>query len=237
MNRNQLFETVTPDVRVGRTKFDLSERRLTTFNEGSLIPIYVNADILAGDTFDVTTKFKIRTRTPLAPVLDNCKLDTYWFFVPDRLSWKHLKEFYGDSNPSAWIAPQSYEVPHVNLEDLDSDEVENGLCAVGSLWDYMGLPLLDKGEQSDKPVPIQVLPFRAYKLIWNTWFRDENLMDPVLVSDSDTGTTNALLLILVTDAGIVTLVRFLQSRNALSPILVTESGIVILVKLKQYSNA
>lgn len=191
MNRNQLFETVSPDVRVGRTKFDLSERKLTTFNQGALIPIYVNSDILPGDTFDVTTKFKIRTRTPLAPVLDNCKLDTYWFFVPDRLTWKHTKEFYGDSNPSAWINPQSYEVPHLAISDqsfattlVGSDDA----CSVGTLWDYMGLPLISSSDDLSKAdVDISVLPFRAYKLIWNTWFRDENLMSPILVDDGDTG--------------------------------------------------
>ena len=109
MTRNELFSQVHATMSADRTKFDLSKRRFSTFNQGQLVPIYVNSDILAGDTFDVMTKFKIRSRTPLSPVLDNAKVDTYWFFSPYTQLWDHAKEFYGDSKPSAYYAPVKYK--------------------------------------------------------------------------------------------------------------------------------
>lgn len=191
-NRNALFQTVKSDVSVGRTKFDLSKRRMTTFNQGELIPVYVNIDILPGDTFDVRQSFTIRSRTPLSPVMDNAKVDLYWFFTPDRLIWKHTKEFYGENNESAWTSDTVYTQPGLSVPEIEQYFDSQGLTTTddlsGTLFDHFGLPLIDTSYATSEfdDVFIRVSAFRAYKLIWNDWFRDENLQDPQLVSDDDT---------------------------------------------------
>ena len=195
MGRNALFSTVRSEVSMKRSRFDLSKRNMTTFSEGYLVPIYVNTDILPGDTFDVKTKLKLRSRTPLAPVMDNAKLSTFWFFTPYRNVWSGTKAFYGDSDPSAWINPTEKFFPALEIKDIGmalatlSDAEGYSDKLLGSLWDHFGLPLISKtGNYADSKIPISSLAFRAYKLIWNEWFRDENLQDAQFVNTSDTAT-------------------------------------------------
>nr|WNN13427.1 MAG: major capsid protein [Gokushovirinae sp.] len=111
-------------------------------------------------------------QTLLTPMMDNVYLDTYYFFVPNRLVWKHWKEFNGENTESAWIPETTYEVPQI------TSPAGSG-WAVGTIADYFGIPT------GVPNLSVSALPFRAYALIMNEWFRDQNLSDPLVVPDDD----------------------------------------------------
>lgn len=144
----------------------------TTFNVGDLIPLCRPIEVLPGDTFSVDTSKVVRLQTLLKPVMDNLYLDTYWFFVPNRLVWSHWKDFMGENTQSAWLPTTTYRVPTLRSGT-------NG-WPIGSIADYFGVPT-----GVANMAPINALPFRAYALICNDWFRSENLTDPVNVYTGD----------------------------------------------------
>ena len=130
-----------------------------------------------GDSFNIQTNLIARMQPLVAPIMDDIYLDTYYFFVPNRLVWKHWKEFMGENTQSAWYPTTEYNVPHCTC--LVSEPP-----ASGSLADYFGYPI--KAMDAYKPrYSASQLPFRAYCSIWNEWFRDENIQDPVLVDTGD----------------------------------------------------
>lgn len=172
MNRNtQSHFSQTPTVNIGRSKFDRSFTNKTTFNAGDLIPFYVDTTILPGDTVKMNTANVVRMMTPVAPVMDNANLDTYFFFVPYRLIWEHWNEFMGENKTAPWTQTTEYEIPQIVAP-------ENGWTK-GSLADYMGYPTKVGGYKAS------ALPFRAYALIWNEWFRDQNLKNPCYITMGD----------------------------------------------------
>lgn len=160
---------------IERARFNLSFDHKTSFNVGQLIPFDV-IEVLPGDTFDLETNMLVRLQTLLAPVMDDLYLDVYWFFVPNRLVWEHWKEFMGENTKSSWYPSTQYEVPQINFEGSP------GSTANGSVFDYMGIPPTMLGSGGS----VNALPWRAYQLIWNEWFRDQNLQDPLLINTSDT---------------------------------------------------
>lgn len=172
MNRNsqQHFAT-TPTVGIGRSKFNRSFTNKTTFSAGDIIPFYVDTTILPGDTVNMNTANVVRMMTPVAPVMDNANLDTYFFFVPYRLIWEHWAEFMGENKTEPWIQHTEYEIPQIVAPE--------GGWTKGSLADYMGYPTKVSGYKAS------ALPFRAYALIWNEWFRDQNLKNPCYISMGD----------------------------------------------------
>lgn len=172
-NSNARFE-LAPQVEIERSTFDRSTNIKTSFNVGELIPFYVD-EVLPGDTFEISTSKVARLQTLLTPVMDNLYLDTYYFFVPNRLVWEHWKEFMGENSTSAWYPTVQYNVPQV-LPPM------NG-WSVGTIADYMGIPTGVEAEDVDGG--INALPFRAYALIVNEWFRDENLQQPVNIPKND----------------------------------------------------
>lgn len=185
MNRNtEAHFSGAPHLKMSRSTFDLSHDHKTTFNSGRLIPFYVQ-EILPGDTFNCDTSIVCRMSTPIFPVMDNCFLDMYYFFVPNRLVWDHWEELNGENKTSAWKQTVEYTIP---VFTFTTDEDGVNVVKPGSIADYMGIPLYygptDGGESSEYVIPddISVLPFRAYNLIWNEWFRDENLQDPLLLN-------------------------------------------------------
>ena len=97
-----------PDIEITRSRFNMPHGHKTTFNVGELIPLDC-IEILPGDTFEVTTSAVIRLQTLLAPIFDSLYMDTYWFFVPNRLVWSHWKEFMGENSASAWIPTTTYQ--------------------------------------------------------------------------------------------------------------------------------
>lgn len=172
MSRNASSRFATNPVRLdmSRSKFPRNFSHKTTFNAGQVIPFYVD-EVLPGDTFQVRTSKVVRMQTLLTPVMDNVYLDTYYFFVPNRLVWEHWKQFMGENTESAWIPQVEYEVPQLTAP-------ANG-WEVGTLADYMGIPTGVKG------LSVSALPFRAYALIMNEWFRSENLTDPLNIPVDD----------------------------------------------------
>lgn len=160
-----------------RSKFDMSHTHKTSFNVGELIPFDVQ-EVLPGDTFDVETNVLCRMQTLLTPVMDDLYLDMYYFFVPNRLVWDHWKEFCGENSQNAWIPETTYSIPLIVVR---WNEVKN---YEGTVIDYMGIPG-QNGFASDRAFYFNALPFRAYGLIYNEWFRDQNLQDPVLIPTDD----------------------------------------------------
>ena len=173
MNRNteQHFAT-NPTLNISRSKFDRGHTHKTSFSCGDLVPIFCDATIMPGDSVKMRMSEVVRMMTPLVPVMDNAFLDTYFFFVPTRLIWNHWKAFMGENETAPWIQTTEYQIPQVIAP-------ENG-WKKGSLADYLGWPTEIGGYKTS------ALPLRAYALIWNEWFRDENLKNPCYISDGET---------------------------------------------------
>lgn len=174
MSRNdQAHFSQAPQVDIQRSRFKRPSRLLTTMNAGKLIPIFVD-ECLPGDTVSLDTAALVRMSTPIFPVMDNCYLDVYYFFVPNRLLWEHWKEFNGENNTTYWTQPTEYNVPMLYNP--------TGGWNKGSVADYMGIPTDVGGDYK-----VSALPFRAYTLIWNEFFRDQNYMAPAYFNKSDNG--------------------------------------------------
>ena len=176
MNRNvESHFSQLPAAEIQRSTFDRSCSYKTSFNVGDLIPFYVD-EVLPGDTFNISTAKVVRSQTMLTPIMDNIFLDTYYFFVPNRLVWKHWREFCGENREGAWAPTVEYTIPSISAPE--------GGFAAGTIADYMGLPTGVNWKATD-PLAPSALPFRAYALICNEFFRDENLTDPLLISMDD----------------------------------------------------
>ena len=161
MNRNtEAHFGSIPKIHQNRSKFDMSHSKKLTFNCSDCVPIFVDADILPGDTVTMDMAEVVRMATPIFPVMDNMVLDLYWFFVPHRLVWEHWQAFWGE-NDDPWTQQTEYEIPQI--------EAPSGGWQEDTIADYMGLPTYVEG------ISINALPFRAYAKIWSDWFRDENL--------------------------------------------------------------
>lgn len=172
-NSNTRFSMNPPSLDMSRSVFSRPMNHKTTFNAGKLIPIYCE-EILPGDTVTLDTSMLVRMATPIYPVMDNAFLDLYYFFVPNRLVWDHWKQFNGENDVNAWVPSVDYTVPSlITEESMD-------LIETGDLGDYFGLPVNTFFIDG-----INALPFRGYHLIWNEWFRDQNLQDPILVDRGD----------------------------------------------------
>lgn len=172
MNRNveSHFALNPTRIDMSRSTFDRSSSVKTSFNVGDIVPFFLE-EVLPGDTFNVRTSKVVRMQTLLTPMMDNVYLDTYYFFVPNRLVWNHWKEFNGENTESAWIPQTEYSVPQITSPSAG--------WSVGTLADYFGLPTGVGG------LSVSALPFRAYALVMNEWFRDQNLQDPLVVPVDD----------------------------------------------------
>jgi hypothetical protein len=173
-----------PKADIPRSSFDCQSTHKTTFDAGYLVPVYVD-EMLPGDTFRLNMTAFARLSTPIFPIMDNMHLDSFFFFVPNRLIWSNWQKFMGQqANPSDSI---SYVVPQ--------QVSPAGGYAVGSLQDYMGLPTVGQVSNTGTVSHCAFWP-RAYNLIWNEWFRDENLQNSVTVDlgDGPDNVTNYTLL-------------------------------------------
>ena len=178
MHRNKSVNVhqfaMIPRADIPRSKFDSQKSYKTTFDAGYLIPVYVD-EVLPGDTINLQMTAFARLATPLFPIMDNMHLDSFFFFVPNRLVWENWPKFMGERYPD----PDSsidYTVPETTSPA--------GGYAVNSLQDYMGLPTAG---QITSPNTVTHCAFwtRAYNLIWNEWFRDQNLQDSAVVDIDD----------------------------------------------------
>lgn len=179
MHRNKSVSThsfaMVPKADIPRSSFNTQYAHKTTFDAGFLVPIYCD-EVLPGDTHRVKMTAFARLATPLFPVMDNLHLDTFFFFVPNRLLWNNWQKFMGEqTNPGDSI---SYVIPTITSPA--------GGYAVGSIFDYLGLPTAGQITGSNT-VTHNVLPLRAYNEIYNEWFRDENLQNSVTLNLGDSG--------------------------------------------------
>lgn len=166
--------SINPDISIDRSKFNRDSSVKTSFNVGDLIPFYID-EVLPGDTFQLKTSFIARLQPLVTAPMDNLYLDTYYFFVPNRLVWDHWRELMGENTESAWIPQTEYQVPQITAP--------TGGWNIGTIADYFGIPT---GVQN---ISVSALPFRAYSLIVNEWFRDQNLKDPLETPKSDATVT------------------------------------------------
>lgn len=159
---------------IPRSSFKIQSAYKTTFDAGYLIPVYVD-EVLPGDTVNLKMTAFTRLTTPIYPIMDNMHMETFWFFVPNRLVWEHWQAFMGERWPN----------PNSSIDYLIPQQVSPvGGYAVGTLQDYMGLPTIGQVLEG-KTVSHSALFLRAYNLIWNEWFRDENLQDSAVVDLGD----------------------------------------------------
>ena len=162
-----------PAMYMKRTKFDRSHVYKTTFDSGKLIPVFVD-EVLPGDTTRMSVNYFARLATPIKPIMDNIYLDWFFFFVPNRLVWEHWQNFcFEQEDPDD---STDYVIPTVSATGNSSN------AYIGSLWDYFGLPVNTSGNLSG----VSALPFRGVYLIYNEWFRDENLQKSVKIQKGDT---------------------------------------------------
>lgn len=202
MNREtQAHFAKYPSVSIGRSKFDRSFDHKTSLSEGMLYPIFVDPDIVPGDTVNMKMAELVRMTTPLTPVMDNAKLDVYFFFVPNRLVMTDWKKLMGENETKPWTQTTEVEIPQLKINDRRAQYTQSGQIIYytpntveeGSVLDYMGIPPQSWEPQSTetKVIKISALPTRAYCLIWNEFFRDENLQNPVDIPKDNTERTVA----------------------------------------------
>lgn len=170
-NAETRFALNPTNLDISRSKFNRNHSFKTSFNVGDVVPFYVD-EVLPGDTFQLKTSLVARMQTLITPMMDNIYLDTYFFFVPNRLTWNHWKEFNGENTQSAWYPSVEYSVPQLTAPATSG-------WSIGTLADYFGIPT------GVPNLSVNALPFRAYALIMNEWFRDENLSDPLSVPVDD----------------------------------------------------
>ncbi len=160
MKSQHQFSNV-PRADIPRSSFNLSHGLKLTFDVDHLVPVLV-MDIIPGDTFNLRASFFMRLATPLHPIMDNMYVETFFFFVPYRTIWINFERFHGaQDDPGDSI---DFTIPLLAVGETQS---------TGDLGDYMGIPI----NANTSNVNISVMPFRAYRKIWNEWFRDENLQD------------------------------------------------------------
>lgn len=181
LNAEQHFSQAPLGETMNRSTFDRSGSWKGTSDAGDLNCMFCD-EILPGDDISMRVTQLTRMTTPLFPVMDDAFLDQYFFFVPMRLVWENTKPFFGETNESAWSAPYDITIPKI--------DIKTGVTrAAGDLPHQFGLPLSVAASWKD----VNALPFRAYRLIWNEWFRDQNLQYPKLINYGDTETDLTLL--------------------------------------------
>ena len=177
--KNNRFSQI-PNSPIQRSVFDRSHDYKTTLDAGYLIPFFVD-EVLPGDTFKLRVNAFVRMNTLIAPFMDNVFMDTFFFFVPTRLVWDNWQRFCGEQkNPgdsTDFLIPCLTHYPGI-------DNIITRFTP-GSIFDYMGLPTSTNSPDSTVNFYVNALPFRAYNLIYNEWFRDENLIDSVVVPTGD----------------------------------------------------
>lgn len=160
-----------PMKNIKRSSFKRPCTLSTTFNTGEIIPI-LSEEVLPGDTCKMKTNSLVRMTTPIYPVMDNAWMDTYYFFVPRRLVWEHWKEFMGENTTDAWTQETEYQIPQLQIPE--------GGWIKGTLGEKLyGIQSRAGGSTVDACYA------RAYTLIFNEWFRNENITEPAELTKGD----------------------------------------------------
>ena len=159
------------NIDISRSMFNMDHSVKFSCDVGEVIPFDVT-EVLPGDTFEVDTTKVVRLQPLVAPIMDEVIMDVYWFFVPNRLVWNHWINFMGENTESAWAPSTEYNIPTI--------KIPTGGFEQGTVADYMGVPI-----KTGAGSFINAMPFRAYALICDQWFRSEAVMDPVHVHTDD----------------------------------------------------
>lgn len=177
--RSNRFSMI-PSVNLKRSVFDRSHDYKTTLDSGYLVPFYVD-EVLPGDSFKLNVATFVRMNTPIVPFMDNVYLETFFFFVPTRLVWDNWQKFNGEQKNLS--DSTDFLIPNLTHSSGPTNIIAS--FSPGSIFDYFGLPTSTNSPTSKVPIYINSLPFRAYNLIWNEWFRDENLQNSAAVPTGD----------------------------------------------------
>lgn len=180
---NEAHFNQVPSLEITRSRFKRDQDIKLTFDAGQLIPFYVD-EVLPGDTFSIDNVGLVRMSTPIFPVMDNCYLDYYYFFCPNRILWEHWKDFMGEVTDEPWVQKTEYTVPQLKIKNGTE---ENKFPMENSILDYMGIPTKIIGTTGE--LDVNALPIRAYVKIWNEWFRDQNVDNPAINSNKDADVT------------------------------------------------
>ena len=171
------FSNNPVDISIERSQFPMSFSCVESMNAGYLVP-YRPIEVLPGDSFKIRLKDITRMATPAVPVMDDCYKDFYAFFVPRRLVWEHWQEFCGENKTGYWAQNTEYRIPHV-LTDVGGEGNPPTPVFAKSVLDYMGIPV------GVTNISIDACYSRAYALIWNEYFRDQNLQPAAAVPLTD----------------------------------------------------
>jgi hypothetical protein len=161
----------SPQANIPRSAFNRSHGHKTTFNAGYLVPVYLD-EALPGDTFNCRMTAFSRLATPIFPLMDNMYMESFFFAVPYRLVWEHWEQFNGANIPNP-SSSTDYILPQMTAPAV-------GGFTEGSLYDYFGYPT-----KVNSYLIRNTLFARAYNLVWNEWFRDENFQNSVVVDLDD----------------------------------------------------
>lgn len=193
-------------ISIPRSKMTMRHSHKTTYNTGRLIPIYWR-EVLPGSTVKMEMAEITRMQTPIFPIMDNAFQDTMFFFIPNRLLWTHWEEFMGENKSGYWEQPIDYEVPQIKFNSdqtvltttppswIKGSKWYKYCVQAGSLADYLGIPISDanlttpfaRGE-----FEANALPFRAFYQVYNDWWKDENLMNPLEYDKGDSTVTSEI---------------------------------------------
>lgn len=173
--RQQKFSDL-PTAEIQRSTFDMSHAWKGTCDVSRIIPIMLQ-EVLPGDSFRVSSTVFARLATPLKPIMDNLTTDIHYFFVPDRLLWDNFALFMGErrkktDDPTKVTIPQARVDVNINNSS-------------GQLPDYFGIPLLEAADNTPIIVEVNALPFRGYQMIWNEWYRNQNIIDALEIPTDD----------------------------------------------------
>jgi len=158
-----------PQAQIERSAFNRTHGHKTSFSAGYLIPIYVD-EALPGDTFRLDMTSFVRLATPIFPLMDNMYLDSHFFAVPLRLLWDNWERFNGaQDDPGDSTA---FVIPTITTTAVTG-------IGEGTIYDYMGIP------PGVPDLEFSAMPLRAYSLVWNSWFRDQNMQNSVAVATDD----------------------------------------------------
>lgn len=183
VNKANHFSRAGISTRKRLTKFAMPHGLHTTFDSGKLIPIYCQ-EVLPNDVKKLKWSGVTRLLTPKFPTMDNAKLDTFFFFVPNRLVWDHWKEFLGENNSSEepWTQPVNYTIPQMMVPLFSNGNQRTA----SDLANYLGIPYRQFQQTGMNQLKVSALPFRAVAKVWNDWFRDENYQLPCHIYTDET---------------------------------------------------
>lgn len=183
INLNSHFANV-PTLQHERSTYRMSCNIKTSFNVGEVVPFFFT-EVLPGDTWKLDTNKVLRTPPMVTAPMDNLYLDTYYFYVPNRILWEHWREFLGENRQSAWVPEVEYEIPIIQSPSTGWNR--------GTIADYLGIPVNCSG------LKVNALPFRAYAMIIDEWFRSQNVQAPLNIPKGDSSVVGSNGSVFVTD--------------------------------------